>query len=108
MLYLKPEIWAQLSVGERMERLLGWSLDDCKAILEWDVNNPDITHGTRNIMMNAKIQVIKAVLMTTVKTAEQNRRIEDQRDAIFGEMAAEYRRLKAIDGGKKGSSQARK
>ena len=80
MLYLKPEIWARLSVGERMERLLGWSLDDCKAILEWDVNNPNMTHGTRNIMVNAKIQV----LTTMVKSAEQNRRVEDQRDAIFG------------------------
>jgi hypothetical protein len=59
-------------------------------------------------MVNAKIQVIKAVLTTMVKSAEQNRRIEDQRDAIFGKMAEEYRALKAIDGGKTDSSQARR
>src|SRR6516162_2154380 len=78
--------WNQLPVDGRLQRLLGMSLDDCKAVLEVD---PLDCHPA---MLNAKIQVIRAVLHTTVKLGLESRRLADEREKVIHELAAEFRK----------------
>ena len=78
--------WNQLPVDGRLQRLLGMSLDDCKSLLEVD---PLDCHPA---MLNAKIQVIRAVLHTSVKLGLESRRLAEERDRVIGELAAEFRK----------------
>ena len=78
--------WNCLPAERRLQRLLGMSLDDCKAVLEVD---PLDCHPA---MLNAKIQVIRAVLHTTVKLGLESRRLADERERVIGELAAEFRK----------------
>jgi hypothetical protein len=98
---MTSEEFASLSVGERLENLLRWSLEDCRVILDYDVNDDRHSYGSRNMMVNAKLAVIRVVLEAATKAAGRDGRLKEQRDQVFGEMAAEYRKLKPIDGGKK-------
>ena len=62
------------------------SLDDCKALLEVD---PLDCHPA---VLNAKIQVIRAVLHTSVKLGLESRRLAEERDRVIGELASEFRK----------------
>jgi len=84
-LFPKDE-WNRLPAEGRLQRLLGMSLDDCKSLLEVD---PLKCHPT---MLNAKIQVIRAVLHTSVKLGLESRRLAEERDRVIGELAAEFRK----------------
>src|SRR6516162_4815585 len=78
--------WNQLPVDRRLQRLLGMSLDNCKSLLEVDpLDCPPAT-------LNAKIQVIRAVLHTTVKLGLESRRLADEREKVIHELAAEFRK----------------
>ena len=78
--------WNQLPVDGRLQRLLGMSLDNCKSLLEVDpLDCPPAT-------LNAKIQVIRAVLHTTVKLGLESRRLADEREKVIHELAAEFRK----------------
>ena len=70
----------------RLQRLLGMSLDDCKSLLEVD---PLKCHPT---MLNAKIQVIRAVLHTTVKLGLESQRVAEERERVIGELAEAFRK----------------
>ena len=70
----------------RLQRLLGMSLDDCKALLEVD---PLDCHPA---VLNAKVQVIRAVLHTTVKLGLESRRLADERERVIGELAEAFRK----------------
>ena len=70
----------------RLQRLLGMSLDDCKSLLEVD---PLKCHPT---VLNAKIQVIRAVLHTTVKLSLESRRLAEDRERVIGELAEAFRK----------------
>ena len=70
----------------RLQRLLGMSLDDCKALLEVD---PLDCHPA---MLNAKIQVIRAVLHTSVKLGLEGRRLAEERERVIGELAEAFRK----------------
>ena len=78
--------WNQLPVDGRLQRLLGMSLDDCKSLLEVD---PLDCHPA---MLNAKIQVIRAVLHTSVKLGLEGRRLAEERERVIGELATEFRK----------------
>ena len=62
------------------------SLDDCKALLEVD---PLDCHPA---VLNAKVQVIRAVLHTTVKLGLESRRLADERERVIGELAEAFRK----------------
>jgi len=98
---MSSEEFGALSVGARLEHLLRWSLDDCRQILIFDVNDPAHSYGVRSTMVKAKLAIIRCVLETATKAGERNERLTSQREQVFGEMADEYRKLKPIDGGKK-------
>jgi hypothetical protein len=73
-------------VDGRLQRLLGMSLDDCKSLLEVD---PLKCHPT---VLNAKIQVIRAVLHTTVKLSLESRRLAEDRERVIGDLAEAFRK----------------
>jgi len=78
--------WNRLPAEGRLQRLLGMSLDNCKSLLEVDpLDCPPAT-------LNAKIQVIRAVLHTTVKLGLESRRLADEREKVIHELAAEFRK----------------
>ena len=78
--------WNRLPVDGRLQRLLGMSLDDCKSLLEVD---PLKCHPT---VLNAKIQVIRAVLHTTVKLSLESRRLAEDRERVIGDLAEAFRK----------------
>ena len=78
--------WNRLPVDGRLQRLLGMSLDDCKAVLEVD---PLDCHPA---MLNAKIQVIRAVLHTSVKLGLESQRLAEERERVIGELAEAFRK----------------
>ena len=78
--------WNRLPVDGRLQRLLGMSLDNCKSLLEVD---PLKCHPT---MLNAKIQVIRAVLHTTVKLGLESQRLAEERERVIGELAEAFRK----------------
>ena len=78
--------WNRLPVDGRLQRLLGMRLNDCKALLEVDPLD------CQPAILNAKIQVIRAVLHTTVKLGLESRRLADEREKVIHELAAEFRK----------------
>ena len=84
-LFPKDE-WNRLPAEGRLQRLLGMSLDDCKAVLEVD---PLDCHPA---MLNAKIQVIRAVLHTTVKLGLESQRLAEERERVISEIAEAFRK----------------
>src|SRR6516162_2427229 len=70
----------------RLQRLLGMRLNDCKALLEVDPLD------CQPAILNAKIQVIRAVLHTTVNLGLESQRVAEERERVIGELAEAFRK----------------
>jgi len=75
--------WVGLSRADRVERLLDLSLDDCHTLLSIPV------HAATGYELNAKIQVIRTILMVTAKIGIERNRSEAQ-DREFEQRVREH------------------
>ena len=87
------DIWRAMSIGERIEHLLGRSLDEARAILDADHSDPRLPHHWQSKTRDAKLQVINTVLRVATKAGIEGRRLAAQRDQVFEGMQREYREL---------------
>ena len=78
-----PEQLANRVGMDRVERLLDMSLDHCHTLLSIPVR------ATSAIELNAKIQVIRAVMMTAAKVGIERHRTEQQ-DREFEQRVREH------------------
>jgi len=86
----KPPGWNRWSTADKVEHLLGLSLDRIHEYLSWPAHDLDPDR------LAAQTQVIRVVAMVAAKVGEEARR-ECTRDAVLGEMAREWRALKAAE-----------
>ena len=83
----KPSDWDQWSAAEKVEHLLGLSLDRMHDYLSWPADDLD------PYRLAAQTQVIRVVAMVAAKVGEEARR-QRNREAVFGEMERAYKRLR--------------
>jgi hypothetical protein len=68
--------WRRLDPAGKLERLLGWSLDECLAILAIPVEDCGA------VQMSAKVATIRAVLHACVKMGIKERDVTARREVI--------------------------
>ena len=74
--------WNAMEPKERLQTLLGMTLDRC---YQWLAHEPGALNPTQ---MNMQIQVMRAVLHTVTKLGIEDRRLESQRQNLLDEMTA--------------------
>jgi hypothetical protein len=77
--------WRALSVADRLQTLLGMTLDDCYGYLALPIEGLDAAQSS------AKLQVIRAILHTTTKLGIEHGRLSVERDKVLSAMAADLR-----------------
>lgn len=80
---LRSDDWKALAPAQRVEQLLGMSLDDCYELLQW----PLVEAARNPSVMSAKIQVIRAILNATVKMGLADKRLEVEREKILADLS---------------------
>lgn len=93
--------WEAMTATEKLESLIERSIDDANIILSFDLNKPGVSNATLKTMTDAKLSIIRCVLMNTARLNRDKRRLEDAKNQVFGEMAQEFKNLTVIDGDKK-------
>lgn len=92
-------IWRAMTIGERIEHLLGRSLDEAREILDEDHNNPALTPFHQDKLRGAKLHVINTVMRVATKASIESRRLTVAREQVFTSMQRELGDLRDGDGG---------
>lgn len=83
---IKRNEWLKLTPREKVERLVGRSLDDIDEMLSIPLT------ACEPAMLNARVQVIRVILMTAAKLGIEDRRSRDWQ-AYLEELRAHEREL---------------
>ena len=83
----KPSGWDRWSAAEKVEHLLGLSLDRIHDYLSWPAD------GLDPYRLAAQTQVIRVVALVAAKVGEEARRQRD-RQRVFAEMSRHLERLR--------------
>jgi hypothetical protein len=83
----KPPGWNRWSAAEKVEHLLGMSLDRMHDYLSWPADDLD------PYRLAAQTQVVRVVAMVAAKVGEEARRQRD-RQRVFAEMSRHLERLR--------------
>jgi hypothetical protein len=73
---LPPAEWRALSPGQKMEQLLGWSLDDAYTIAHWQPDEANVHQ------LSAKIRLIEIMTKHGVRFALEAHRDQERAKAI--------------------------
>ena len=99
-----PETFKRLSTADKVETLLEMSLDSAYSVLARNHEDPELMLRDRMRLLEAKVRVTDVVLRVSIKLQVESARLRQQREQIFGELAADYRRLTSNGGGPKKNS----
>ena len=81
--------WNAMTVAGQLEHMLSRSLDDCYAILDYPIEDALKTKDA--VILNAKIQTIRAVLHCCTKLGIERSRVNSERERVLEAMAADLR-----------------
>jgi hypothetical protein len=81
--------WNALATAQRLELMLGRSLDDCWAVLEHPIE--EALERRDAVVLSIKCQIIRAVLHTCTKLGIEHSRVNAERDKVLSAMAADLR-----------------
>jgi hypothetical protein len=84
--------WNVMSTAERLVALAQRSLDECLEILEEPIDYDNA------VLMNAKVQVTRAILHTLTRLGVEASRASGERERILGEMARSLRERQLLNG----------
>jgi hypothetical protein len=84
----RPE-WESLATAQRLELMLGRSLDDCMAVLDYPIETALARRDA--VVLSIKCQIIRAVLHTCTKLGIEASRVNSERDRVLAAMSADLR-----------------